>query len=404
MVGPIQFTLVWKFPIILILFLFVLLFPNLKKSSLFFIGMLFSIKYVLYPYWSFNIVLDIIELVKYSVIPLFADSFAFFLARKKRILNVFPTYLAIGVILSSIPFLLGILTSFEDAAELEQELSIYGGGGKSAFVGGFGGPHNAAVSMTGSVLYLIALLQPIKKRFSFRYVFVVGVIFLGLMVIYQTYVRTGYVCLLVGLLYLYLWNKKLVYYVKLFPIFLLVTSLLVIKVANDPILILKLTDQTVNSKRSKKKKSMDKIGSGRGLIWRSAVANWKDSPAINMILGNGMNKSLELMGQSEVGAPLVSHNGILDVLQHTGLLGLSLYLFFVGTIYKYARKARDEIIKKKLISLIIVLIISFIFQGGHFFWLDCLLAFTLAQCIVEKREINEFNKKSIIPIENRNIG
>lgn len=385
-VGPIQVTLIWKFPLIIVLFLFVLLYPQLKKSSLFFVGTLFALKYVIYPYSSFNIVLDIIELIKFSIIPLFSDSFAYFFSKKKWILDRFPLYLAIGIILSSIPFLLGILESFEDIEELKGELAKYGGSGQTAFVGGFGGPHNAAISMTAAVLFLISFLQGMKAKISGLKVFIISVLILGLVVIYKTYVRTGYICLILGGGYLLLWRKKISYYIKMTPILILFMGGIAFKILTDPILLMRLTDQSVHNKKGP---STDQLGSGRGLIWRMAIKNWSESPPINVMLGNGMKKSMDLMATTPVGAPLVSHNGYLDVLQHSGLVGISLFLFYLSVIFRYAQRARDALIKKRLTAFFILLVVSFFFQGGHFFWMDCLIAFTLAKCILEKREISE---------------
>jgi O-antigen ligase len=224
-----------------------------------------------------------------------------------------------------------------------------------------------------------------KKGISGLKIFLISTLILGIIVIYKTYVRTGYICLILGGGYLILWRKKFSYYIKMIPIILLFLGGIGFKIMTDPVLILKITDQRANGQR----KTSDQIGSGRGLLWKMAVKNWQESPPINMLLGNGMMKSYALMATTKVGAPLASHNGYLDILQHTGLVGLSLFVFYLSVIFRYAQRARDALIKKRLTALFILLVVSFFFQGGHFFWVDCLIAFTLAKCIIEKREISE---------------
>lgn len=106
----------------------------------------------------------------------------------------------------------------------------------------------------------------------------------------------------------------------------------------------------VNTVAKMDKNNIDKIGTYRGLLWKTAGELWLKKP----IIGYGVdNLKYEY---SKYNIPLDKpHNFILELLTSTGIIGTISYLIAVGSILFYSTKNLKKLDKIEFISLVICL-------------------------------------------------
>ena len=71
--------------------------------------------------------------------------------------------------------------------------------------------------------------------------------------------------------------------------------------------------------------SIDRVGSGRGLIWRVAIKHWADSGPLGWLLGTGLN-TVDRFELEDIGFALIGHSDVITVGVQLGILGLLAWL------------------------------------------------------------------------------
>lgn len=108
-------------------------------------------------------------------------------------------------------------------------------------------------------------------------------------------------------------------------------------------------------------KSISEMGSGRVGVWETLLKNWSNASLKDKLLGQGIYSVPGILNEG-YGA----HNDYIDLLVETGLLGLTLYLWFLIVVFKrlllFLRKSMDEYYKS-LACCSIALFFSFIFMS-----------------------------------------
>ena len=113
-------------------------------------------------------------------------------------------------------------------------------------------------------------------------------------------------------------------------------------------------------------------GAGRTDIWRSGLDSWRSRPILGY--GIGMFSEIHLLN---IGIWKVAHNIYLETIVDLGLIGLFLFLFFLGTaLINIKKKSLDYFEKSTIISLYALSAVSF-FLGTlnyDYFWITLLFS------------------------------
>lgn len=101
--------------------------------------------------------------------------------------------------------------------------------------------------------------------------------------------------------------------------------------------------------------------SGRDHLYGGLWSNWKESNSLTtMLFGNGFAYTPYITGGR------YAHNDWLELLTTLGLFGTSLYLAFYTILAKFAVNAEDKIIRRTVISIIIILLLKSLFSMAYF--------------------------------------
>lgn len=287
---------------------------------------------------------DIFEFFRYLVLPL---SIGFFFNKKfnKEDINKFLVLFCMSLVLINIPVFLGIIDvnyeqkDFYLTYKVTEAKSI-------GFKGLYDNPHN--FSIYNSLSFLVILNNVAYKRYKSLLWFQILILLIALYFSYLSFVRTGWVIIMVGAIYVYLKHFKNVSKLKKLALVVfipLVIVLLYFQVSQSKLLLMRLFDQTAYNKNV----GFETQGAGRLFFSYQALINWLNDGFLSIIFGYGLEKGKLLLDKT-IGYNLVSHNGVVDVLQSTGLLGLGVFSLYIKKIYfkvsKYVSdlKTRDDFI------------------------------------------------------------
>ncbi|MFH0736406.1 MAG: O-antigen ligase family protein, partial [bacterium] len=270
--------------------------------------------------------------------------------------------ISIFIIVSSLPFHLGIIKPLVSAYNINNYTS--GPIDTSAYVGIFQNPHSTAIITSLAVISLLFFVN--KKRI------LLPIILLGLINTYLTYVRTGYLLLIVGLVItLYFKVKRKVILFAIFPV--IFYSLFLITGEND-LFVNRLFNITKYSDTHNV--TVESLGSGRTYFWITNLYLWVNSDIFTQTIGYGEEIAKDNM-QKAIGLRLVSHNGYIDSLIQNGLLGSIIFLLFLFYMLNIVMKnKKSEFFPLALIAFFCYTIMHVV-QGGYFFLFDVLIALNI---------------------------
>ncbi len=262
---------------------------------------------------------------------------------------------------------------------LVYDLEKFGIESESGFAGFFQSSKYAGITLSALIVYVAWYTTRQKKIFlkALNYI----IILFGFYLVYKTYARTAYVMSIAGFIlifYKFLNIRKLIPYMILG---ILLSFLFYSWYQNDMALRLRLRGQTIH--KAEEDINIDNITSGRTIFIQVNLESWMESNFISKILGMGVGKSEELMYE-KIGLKKVSHNGFVDYLVYSGIVGLLLFLYFLIIIYKYIKKSRE--LKILVNAFFIIFIILNLFQGGDFFFFSVFMAMIFALPIIYRRK------------------
>jgi O-antigen ligase len=107
--------------------------------------------------------------------------------------------------------------------------------------------------------------------------------------------------------------------------------------------------------------SFETMGSGRGEIYITSLEIFQEASFIEKIMGMGNTKQVEKISQ-KMGIRVGSHNGFIDALLTTGILGLFSLFYYLYLVYKVSRENKNEYTILTL-SLLFAFIAMTFFQG-----------------------------------------
>lgn len=267
-------------------------------------------------------------------------------------------------ILSFIPYKLGILDSYKEGYDLESF------GGTFGLVGPFQNPHTASLTLAGSLLIVLYFwFQGFFNRTYLIILFILGSYFL-----LNTYVRTGMVMVVVGILpLLFHFIRKrdmspfrIIFFVLFFVI---MASNWII---SNEVLINRITGEN----KYRQDYSFESMGSGRGGIYLVSIEIFDEATVLEKIFGLGNTKQVELIS-NKMGVRIGSHNGFLDILLTTGIIGLLAFLYFLFCIYRICTMCKNEY-TILTVSLFVAIIVMTLVQGINRIPVNLLFALSIA--------------------------
>ena len=371
-IAGLSFGILWK--IILILLLFIpLIYATFQKKQIelfAFISILFAFK-VLISYSSLEYMMNSFTIfAKTLMLPML---YLFFILKfSKGSLLFLAKHFAILIILSFIPYMLGILTPLGVGYNLEP----FGLDGQFGLVGPFLNPHSASISIAFAMIVVTGQIKR-GNRLS-ENLFYIALLLLAFYELIDTYVRTGIMIYLVTQIFYYLQNIN-------FKKFLLLIFTSLILVAGSIYLI--NTNETAKMRFQDKNKYMKKsdLGSGRFEFWQAAVENWLNDDFSVIFIGLGEEYAKDKMLDA-VGMRIFAHNEFFQTLQQEGLIGMALFLGYLVLINSFLKRNHSSPYYSTAKALFLGMLTMMMFQGGFYFNIVFFLAIYLAVLKLEYLE------------------
>ena len=290
-------------------------------------------------------------------------------------------YFSYFFIASFIPYKLGIINSIKDGYLLK------GFGSESlGLIGPYQTAHSASLTLASALVVIVFFWfeGSFKKRFLFPMLFI-GVYFLLI-----TYVRTGLVMFILGILpILYNYFKKNTKSkIRLIFMGTGLASFMLIQIFNSDVLMNRILGDRINSSED----TFETMGSGRGLIWLSSGLVYLNSSNTEKIIGMGELEQQKRIGKL-TGMNIASHNGFLDLLLVNGIIGLILFLIFLYRVLKFllAHKSVYNILGQ---SLFILYLTMCFFQG--YSWINTALILMLSLGLCRNSMLQEKSPKKLM--------
>ena len=330
---------------------------------------------------------DFEELILILILPLSYYTFYFFhknnyLKLKKSIL-----YLSVFLILSGIPFLLGIIEPVSSFAEKRLDFAESYQLNSTILVGFF--KHSALSSLTFVFSTVIVWVIGFKENKSKKLVFLF-LCFLGCFEVFRAFTRTGWVLLaLFPLLFLY-YSESYSKIKKIRITFLILLCFTVIY-SSSQVIQNRVLSQKVNS-FNQSDDLVTKIGSGRNLIILMALESVISKGNLAIFLGLGKEGALEGTGGA------LAHNKLVEIFVYGGLKSLIIYLFYLFYLSKeiLRRKSKDNIFILS-ISLYILMFFSLLPSHGLPLWGDVLFGGVIALNRISYELKNKTRKNENLP-------
>lgn len=350
-----SFSQAWKIPLVLFMIWYVFRRRIVYRLNFNKVAYFYGLKNIFNQGIFINPVTNIVETFRFANFPLLYDTFNIYFKDPEK-LGKFIVRISQYFILSSIPFLLGTLKSVKEGIQFGESLS---------FIGIFQNPHGASTVFSLALLVLIYQLKTDRLSLGMR-IYNILLILLGSYCLYLSFVRTGYLMFVIGIIVLFFPNKISL---KQFIFFCILT----ITLGATFYRLLEMNDsfrQRIFDQREGKQ--MD-AGSGRLVFAVSSLKYWSEGNLQQLILGRGLEDVKDNL-EKRTGLRVFSHNGFVDAIAINGVIGISLLLLFIYFTFKNIR--RNKRAKTYRLSLAIFLCyVSFqLTQGGVLFPIDLYIA------------------------------
>lgn len=295
-----------------------------------------------------------------------------------QLLEVFLYSLAQFILLSSLIVLLGIVSpikGFETTDVFGVENTIY-------YSGLLGDPHAAASYFAAAILVLLNGLRQRYFKTLFQKIFNVLLILVGLVSIFEAYVRTGWLMLFVGGMVLMMPKKITIQHIfrSLFGLIIVIAALFYFYQTNEKFQA-RIIGQNVYA--SQTAEGIDMKGSGRTSFWLNGIEGWSQGNLYEVFFGKGWTKVVDYNFE-KTGMRVFSHNQFVNFLVEHGVFGLFFLLAFYFSIYRLLRTNRASPYYSLTLSLLVAAIIFSFFQSEMYFDFSILFSLSLALFILSR--------------------
>lgn len=352
-IAGMTFGILWKLILIFILFI-PIIYKTFKEKHIemfAFITIIFAFK-TLISYSSMDYIMSTMTIfTKTLMLPVL---YLFFILKvKEGTLKFLAKHFSILIIVSFLPYMLGILTPLA----LGYDLTPFGLDGQYGLVGPFLNPHSASISVAFAMIVITGQIN--KENRAVENLFYISLILLGFYELLGTYVRTGIAVYLAALAYLYLQN------INFKKVLLLIFTGLVLTAGS---VYLISTNEVAQMRFQDKNKYMteSEVGSGRFQFWNAAIENWLDDDSSVIFIGLGYEYSKDKMLE-DVGLRIFAHNEFFQTLQQEGLIGMSLFLASLFLMYGFMKRNKSSIYYSTAQALFLGMLAMMMLQGGFYF-------------------------------------
>lgn len=304
-----------------------------------------------------------INLFNILIIPIIGIYISHFdIERLKRI----NTRISLFVIVSFIPYSLGIIESLGQAYDLENF------GGSFGLVGVFATAHGASLTLAAALLVVVDLYISEKK-----YKAIYGAaLAIGFLFLIQTYVRTGLLMFIVGAFALFMSNAKHIKKLHLALIPAFIFALWLPTTEKFEILTNRITGSGIYTNED----SISSLGSGRGGIYMASLKIFSEFDTKSMLIGVGKATQMDLI-ESKIGLRIGSHNAFIDLLLAHGIFGLMLFVQFLYKVLMLISKQPQGRAKSLAISLYLAYLAMCLVQGFNWLFVNVIFLLTLTICL-----------------------
>jgi len=368
-IAGMTFGILWKLILIFVLFIPIIYktFKEKYMEMFAFITIIFAFK-TLISYSSMDYIINSITIFsKTLILPML---YLFFILKlKEGTLKFLAKHFSILIIISFLPYMIGILTPLG----VGYDLSPFGLDGQYGLVGPFLNPHSASISVAFAMIVLTGQIN--RENRQLENLFYLSLIVLGFYELIDTYVRTGIAVYLVALTFLYLQN------INLKKILLLVMTGAVLAAGS---IYLVSTSEVAQMRFQDKNKYMTEsdLGSGRFQFWQAAVENWSDDDTSVIFIGLGEEYAKDKMLE-KVGMRIFAHNEFFQTLQQEGLIGMSLFLSSLFLMYRFMKRNKYSIYYPTAQALFLGMLSMMMLQGGFYFNIAFFLSIYFALLKIE---------------------
>lgn len=370
--GSLTIGQLWKGVLVAILMIYAFKRFNFRRKLYHRMSYYYAFKMFINANITYKPFTNIVYFIKYALIPLLLE---YFKNKSTRLICTILFLLAQFIVLSSIPYDLGILESTKST----EDLSDFGFSNIILNSGIFQGVHAAALTYSLSFLVIFYFVfvnkNYLTKQFYHNKIYNLVLLAISLYSLYSTFARTGYVMFLIGWIIMIFTNKKLslrTVFIYLSFLIIVPTSLIYLIQSNDA-LRARLFDERIYGSQD--------VGSGRLNIWQSSIDNWKDGNTFELLFGMGDDLLIE-GNLKTIGIRVFSHNQYVDSLAQNGIIGLLLYVtMFISILIVVLKRKHSEFYRLTL-PIVISYIMMDIFQGG--IWPITLFIFVLSLVLIER--------------------
>lgn len=375
-IGPLKISQIWKTIVVIGLLFYII--PK-KKPSFFIIGILFSLKYLVYTYMPYGYLRAIQDTLEGLIFPIFL---AYFFIKYRNENNSSEQLLHIAILLSlfiiysAVPFLFG-LESLNPVTDLEN-YGIEANAMKGLFY------HIASSSklFTISTIVLINTYKRFTNSYFNRLLWISAVL-LGSYFVYTSWTRTGWfifiIALLASLFYEVSFKQKVV---AVFATIILSIGIFTFYQSNEAFRWRLNGGATY---RDDTELTADQLASSRLPFIFVALDNLKDEGLAGQLLGYGTVHGQDLF-EIKTNMAIGSHNRTFEILESSGILALLLYIIFIYNVFKKViRNSKYSTLEiRKLAYLSMIMFLGFYFSShGTPLWGEIIYACFFMAIIID---------------------
>lgn len=372
-VGGISVAQLWKLPIILFLLLYYILTPYKSKTFEKYSFLLAIESFINIETFN-NVSFVIASSAKTLTCILFFHLFLNGL--KKEMVERVILSLSRFICLTSLLTLLGIITPIEGYESAEQ----FGVEGQIFYTSLFGTPHAAASYFAISIMVLMFFLYKKKHSTLFWKYFDCCMIVIALISIFETYVRTGWIMLVVGSFMIF-GVKKIVTNGKLMLATIASVISLIWLFFNNEAFMARMTARRIYGTMAESS-GIDVDGSGRVEFWENGYKLWENGNNFEFLFGHGYTAVVE-NNERIMGIRVFSHNQFIDSLSQNGLIALILLIAVFISQYIFIRDRKDNEYYRMCLAMWLMTIIFSFFQSEICF--DYAIVYAAALALLAKR-------------------
>jgi hypothetical protein len=351
-VGPTTFSQVWKIPLFILMIWQVLIIRKREKPTFIKWSYARAAKNLVTSGFSVSYVAGIIDFVRYMMFPLMYEFVSLKIKDLKSLDKILLGF-AQFIIISGIPFVLGVMRSKAKDAILYEDFDSY--------AGMFQNTHGAAITTTTAVLILLAFLKlntSIIKYKKLNY----ALLAFGVYLIYLTFIRTGYAMFFIGLVFIFI-PKKIS-----FKQILTATVAVAILIFGF-VYLLETSETFYNRIFDIRNGKQTAAGSGRLLFWQASFDLWFNGNVFEIFFGFGYEGLLDKIGEV-TGIRVYAHNEFFTQLGQNGLLGIVFFIGYLASLLKFIWKRRKMPSYRLSIAVYFLYVSLMLTQGGMWFELD----------------------------------